>query len=110
MKIGHDNELLVNRLTEIAGAEPAWRKGLRRAGPGNTTSAAVNRRRAAGTIAAQNLQLYSRLVAIRPSADISRATLAAAASEADKYRANCSQFKPAGAGAVARGGSPAGRH
>jgi len=62
--------------------------------PCNTASAAVNRRKGAAVIAAQNLALYQRLVAIRPSKDISRQTLGAAADAAEKYRLNCSQFKP----------------
>jgi hypothetical protein len=106
MKIAHDNELLVKRLTEIsrAAAPPA---GTPAPGagppPGHTASAAVNRRRGAAAAAAENLALYQRLVAIRPSKDISRDTLGAAAADAARYRANASKF---GAG---RGGHGGGR-
>jgi hypothetical protein len=41
----------------------------------------------------ENHALYQRLVAIRPSKDISRDTLEAAYRQNEVYRANCAQFK-----------------
>lgn len=41
-----------------------------------------------------NHALYQRLVAIRPSKDISRETLEAGHRMNETYRANCAQFKP----------------
>jgi hypothetical protein len=104
MTIAHDNELLVRRLTAISQLQPAWRKDLGKVEPCNTASAAVNRRKAAAAVAGQNLQLCGRLVAMRPSRDISRETLGAAAAAAERYRLNCSQFRPGGGGR--RGASP----
>ena len=112
LKIAHDNELLVKRLTEISRQAPACRGAAPRPAPCITASAAVNRRRGAAAVAAQNLALYQRLVAIRPSKDISRDTLGAAAAAAERYRANCSQFKAApagGGGAAGAPGAPPGR-
>jgi hypothetical protein len=58
----------------------------------------------------ENHALYQRLVAIRPSKDISRDTLQAEHRRNEAYRANCATFKPksspgvAGATAGAAGG------
>ena len=41
----------------------------------------------------ENHALYQRLVAIRPSKDISRDTLEAGHRKNETYRANCAQFK-----------------
>jgi hypothetical protein len=41
----------------------------------------------------ENHALYQRLVAIRPSKDISRETLEAEHRQNELYRANCAQFK-----------------
>jgi hypothetical protein len=41
----------------------------------------------------ENHALYQRLVAIRPSKDISRDTLEAGYRQNQVYRANCAQFK-----------------
>lgn len=43
----------------------------------------------------ENHALYQRLVAIRPSKDISRDTLEAGYRQNEIYRDNCTQFKPA---------------
>lgn len=51
MKIGHDNQLLVERLTEISHQPPGWVRDLNKTEPCNTASSAVNRRKAATTIA-----------------------------------------------------------
>ncbi|WIA30602.1 hypothetical protein OEZ86_000682 [Tetradesmus obliquus] len=94
MKIAHDNQVLVKRLTSISHKDPSWVKDLGKTASCNVASSAVNRRKAASTIAQENHALYQRLVAIRPSKDISRETLAAEARRNEAYRANCATFKP----------------
>lgn len=54
----------------------------------------------------ENHALYQRLVALRPSKDISRETLDKAHQADLKYRANCSTFKNQPAGAGGRAASP----
>ena len=49
----------------------------------------------------ENHALYQRLVAIRPSKDISRDTLEAGYRQNEMYRDNCAQFKPAHSKAAA---------
>jgi hypothetical protein len=44
----------------------------------------------------ENHALYQRLVAIRPSKDISRETLEAEHRRNEAYRINCATFKPTG--------------
>jgi hypothetical protein len=91
----------VKHLTGISRERPRASAGPpQRPEPCNTASAAVNRRRAAAGVAAENLSLYQRLVGIRPSRDISRDTLAAAAADAERYRLNASKFRAAGGGAA----------
>ena len=51
LKIAHDNEVLVKRLTEINRHAPDWARQLEQAAPCNVASSAVNRRKAASTIA-----------------------------------------------------------
>lgn len=103
MKIAHDNQLLVDHLTVISKAVPSVTKDAAAPpAPGNTASAAVNRRRKAKTIAQENHALYQRLVAIRPSKDISRDTLEAGYRQNEIYRDNCTQFKPTHSKAAAQ--------
>ncbi|KAF6257473.1 hypothetical protein COO60DRAFT_1701845 [Scenedesmus sp. NREL 46B-D3] len=94
MKIAHDNQLLVKRLTSISHKGPNWVKDLGKTASCNVSSSAVNRRKAAFTIAQENHALYQRLVAIRPSKDISKETLEAEHRRNEGYRVNCANFKP----------------
>eukprot|EP00878_Enallax_costatus_P016102 GHUV01016884.1.p1 GENE.GHUV01016884.1~~GHUV01016884.1.p1 ORF type:complete len:404 (+),score=126.99 GHUV01016884.1:738-1949(+) len=94
VKIAHDNQKLVERLTEISRKDPSWSQDLTKTAPGNIASSAVNRRKAATTIAQENHALYQRLVAIKPSKDISRDTLEGEHRKNEAYRHNCATFKP----------------
>eukprot|EP00877_Chromochloris_zofingiensis_P012380 jgi/Chrzof1/7396/Cz02g21360.t1 len=100
MKIGHDNQLLVERLTEISHQPPGWVRDLNKTEPCNTASSAVNRRKAATTIAQENHALYQRLVTIKPSKDISRDTLEREHQANEQYLHNCSTFKGSKANTV----------
>jgi hypothetical protein len=62
--------------------------------PANIAAASVNRRKKEDVIAQQNLALYKRLQAIKPSGDVSRNTLAKSFQTAQGYGANARKFRP----------------
>lgn len=60
--------------------------------PVSIAPASVNRRRSEGRIAQENMLLYRRLQAIRPSSDIRRDMLEIRHSQNQRYKENCSVF------------------
>lgn len=104
MEIGYENQVLVKKLTDISkhmsdGSAPAGAppKPFRRAEghslPCHTASAAINRRKAASSVAEENQAIYKRLVAIKPSKEMSRDTLEKSHRQNQTYSKNCSHFK-----------------
>mmetsp|Transcript_12556 Transcript_12556/g.22457 ORF Transcript_12556/g.22457 Transcript_12556/m.22457 type:complete len:300 (-) Transcript_12556:1098-1997(-) len=98
LKITNDNIKLCNRLVEISKAPPALQAITRltdsgHLAPSNVAAATINRSKANDLIAQENLRLYKRLQAVKPSKDISRDGLAREYKTSKGYSDNVRRFR-----------------
>lgn len=102
MKITADNNKLCKKLLEISSgprsnqfSNPPLQGANGKPAPAYTSPAAVNRRKKEDLIAQENLALYKRLQAVKPSKEIRREALAKDFEAQQAYGVNARKYRPA---------------
>ena len=103
MKISADNNKLCKRLLEISSTtkpSPEFQNNMSVASaaigklaPGNVSAAGINRRKKEDSIAMENLAIYQRLQAVRPTSDVARDSLTKAFIQNKTYGNNVRKFR-----------------